>query len=133
MQHRTCFSLVGNYNQTNFAVKCGGLIVATGVDTFNVTVNAALPAGTNVIGHVITDTGSTTTVTGTVAVSGTVTANQGTNPWITNIEASGVPLTATLSGSPPVEALNVYVVNQTSGGSGGSVLNGTRRRAPPWP
>src|SRR5271168_2751648 len=38
----------------------GGLIVATGVDTFNVTVNAALPAGTNVIGHVITDTGSTT-------------------------------------------------------------------------
>ena len=37
----------------------------------------ALPAGTNVIGHVITDTGSTTAVTGTVTVSGTVTANAG--------------------------------------------------------
>ncbi len=47
----------------------GAAIVATGVDTFNVTVNAALPAGTNVIGHVITDTGSTTVVTGTVAVT----------------------------------------------------------------
>lgn len=42
-------------------------------------INVALPAGTNVIGHVITDTGSTTAVTGTVTVSGTVTANAGTN------------------------------------------------------
>lgn len=44
-----------------------------------VAVNTALPAGTNVIGHVITDTGSTTAVTGTVTISGTVTANAGTN------------------------------------------------------
>jgi len=36
-------------------------------------------ASSAVIGHVITDTGSTTAVTGTVAVSGTVTANAGTN------------------------------------------------------
>src|SRR5271170_3605169 len=63
----------------------GGLIVATGVDTFNVTVNAALPAGTNVIGHVITDTGSITTITNTVTVSGTVTANQGGAPWTQNL------------------------------------------------
>jgi len=41
----------------------------------------ALPAGTNVIGHVITDTGSTTAVTGTVTVSGTVTANAGTGTF----------------------------------------------------
>lgn len=47
----------------------GAAIVATGTDTFNVTVNAALPAGTNVIGHVIADSGSTTVVTGTVSVS----------------------------------------------------------------
>ena len=71
----------------------GAQIVATGVDTFNVTVNAALPAGSNVIGHVITDSGSTTVVTGTVAVtqstspwvvSGTVSANcsQTTSPWV---------------------------------------------------
>lgn len=38
-----------------------------------------LGAGSAVIGHVITDTGSTTAVTGTVTVSGTVTANAGTN------------------------------------------------------
>lgn len=50
-----------------------------GSDNLLVKVNAALPAGTNVIGHVITDTGSTTAVTGTVTVSGTVTANAGTN------------------------------------------------------
>ena len=41
----------------------GAQIVATGVDTFNTTINAALPAGTNVIGHVIADSGSTTAVT----------------------------------------------------------------------
>jgi hypothetical protein len=41
----------------------GARIVATGVDTFNVTVSAALPAGTNVIGHTIIDSGSTTAVT----------------------------------------------------------------------
>lgn len=39
-------------------------------------INVALPAGANVIGHVITDTGSTTAVTGTVAVT------QSTSPWI---------------------------------------------------
>ncbi len=41
----------------------GARIVATGVDTFNATINAALPAGTNVIGHVIADSGSTTAAT----------------------------------------------------------------------
>jgi len=41
----------------------GAAIVATGVDTFNATINAALPAGTNVIGHVIADSGSTTAAT----------------------------------------------------------------------
>src|SRR5208337_1624216 len=39
---------------------------------------------------------------------------QSTSPWITNIEASGVPLTSTNFGSPPVEALNCYIVNPTS-------------------
>jgi len=34
---------------------------------------SALPAGTNVIGHVITDSGSTTVVTGTTTISGAVT------------------------------------------------------------
>lgn len=66
----------------------GAQIVATGVDTFNVTVNAALPSGTNVIGHVITDSGSTTAVTGTVTVSGTVTSNIGTTGGITVAQGS---------------------------------------------
>lgn len=66
----------------------GAQIVATGVDTFNVTVNAPLPAGTNVIGHVITDSGSTTAVTGTVTISGTVTANIGTTGGITVAQGS---------------------------------------------
>ena len=70
----------------NQATARGAQIVATGVDTFNVTINTALPAGTNVIGHVITDSGSTTTVTGTVTVSGTVTANAGTGTF--NIQSN---------------------------------------------
>jgi hypothetical protein len=44
----------------------------------------ALPAGTNVIGHVITDTGSTTAVTGTVAVT------QSTSPWVTSLASTTV-------------------------------------------
>lgn len=40
----------------------------TGTTTQPVTVATALPAGTNVIGHVIADTGSTTAVTGNVTV-----------------------------------------------------------------
>lgn len=53
-----------------------GTVAATQSGTWNIaTVTAvtaitnALPAGTNVIGHVIADTGSTTAVTGTVATS----------------------------------------------------------------
>jgi hypothetical protein len=53
-------------------------------------ITGPLPAGTNVIGHVITDTGSTTAVTGTVAVT------QSTSPWVDNLTqwastALGVP------------------------------------------
>lgn len=51
-------------------------------------INAAIPAGSNVIGHVIADSGSTTVVTGTVAVteSGTWTVQPGntanTTAWL---------------------------------------------------
>lgn len=71
----------------------------------------ALPTGTNVIGHVIADSGSTTAVTGNVTivqptgtnlhttvdnfpatqpVSGTVSVTQSTSPWV--ISASSLPL-----------------------------------------
>jgi len=77
----------------------GAQIVATGVDTFNATINAALPAGTNVIGHIITDSGSVTNATlsaETTKVIGTV--NQGTSPWVVSgaVTTSG---TATVIGT----------------------------------
>lgn len=57
-----------------------------------VSVATALPAGTNVIGHVITDTGSTTAVTGTVGVT------QSTSPWIVaGGGTAGTPGTAVLT------------------------------------
>jgi len=77
----------------------GAQIVATGVDTFNVTVNAALPAGTNVLGHVIVDTTSTTAVTQATAanlnaaVVGTKTNNNAA-PGATNIGAIDALATA---------------------------------------
>jgi hypothetical protein len=52
--------------------------------------NSPLPAGTNVIGHVVVDSGA-------ITVSGTVTANQGTSPWtIQGDSASG----ASKAGNP---------------------------------
>lgn len=49
----------------------------------------ALPAGTNVIGHVITDTGSNTAVTGTVTVTGALTDTQ--------LRATPVPVSGTVA------------------------------------
>jgi hypothetical protein len=58
-----------------------------------VVVNAPLPAGTNVIGHAITDTGSTTAVTGNV----TVVQPTGTNLHV--VVDSGSSLTAAVTGT----------------------------------
>lgn len=102
----------------------GGLIIATGADTFNVTVNAALPAGTNVIGHVITDSGSTTAVTGTVTVSGTVTSNIGTTGGITVAQGSTTsgqsgPIVqgAVTTGSPTYTTAQTSPLSLTTGGA----------------
>jgi hypothetical protein len=76
-------------------------VVGTG--TFAVQNTAATPAGSNVIGHVITDTGSTTAVTGTVTVSGAVTeasldaaliAQEATTSGIKGLTAFGAVTTA---------------------------------------
>jgi hypothetical protein len=72
----------------------GAAIVATGSDTFNVTVNAALPAGANVIGHVIADSGSTTVVTGTVAVTLPTTSSASTTGTCTSVSTSTTILAA---------------------------------------
>lgn len=62
-------TVTANAGTGNFTVVNGGTFAT------QVTSLPALPAGTNVIGHVITDTGSTTAVTGNV----TVTQATGTN------------------------------------------------------
>lgn len=85
-----------------------GIDQTTPGTTNGVQVNAALPAGSNVIGHVIADSGSTTVVTGTVTANATLSAettkvigtvNQGTSPWVisgaltdTQLRASAVPV-----------------------------------------
>lgn len=89
-----------------------GIDQTTPGTTNGVQVNAALPAGTNVIGHVITDTGSTTAVSNfpaTQPVSGAVTANQGTanaTPWNDNVAEWGGAATSlgqkTMGASVPV-------------------------------
>lgn len=69
---------LGRY-QTSLPTLTNGQMNEPMLDSSSRLLIGALPTGSNVIGHVITDTGSTTAVTGTVAVSGTVTANAGTN------------------------------------------------------
>lgn len=63
-------------NDSTIGLLAGAAIIGkVGIDqttpgtTNGVQVNAALPAGSNVIGHVIADSGSTTAVTGTVSTS----------------------------------------------------------------
>lgn len=69
--------------------------------TFAVQVSSALPAGTNVIGHVITDTGSTVSVSNfpaTQPVSGTVAVTQSTSPWVVG-QSTAANLNATVVGT----------------------------------
>lgn len=87
----------------------GAQIVATGADTFNVTVNAALPAGTNVIGHVITDSGSTTAVTGTVTVVGP-TSSTATAPAATTVTSTSGSILATNANRKEVTVVNTGTV-----------------------
>lgn len=87
----------------------GAQIVATGTDTFNTTINAALPAGSNVIGHVINDSGSTTAVTGNVTV---------VQPTGTNLHA--VLDTTSTTAATQATAANLNAQVQGAGASGAS-------------
>ena len=95
---------------------------------------AALPAGSNVIGHVIADSGSTTAVTGnvtavqatgtnlhTVVDSGSITANAGTN-----LNTSALQLDATGA------ALNLAQGSTTSGQTGPLIQTATTTGAPTY-
>lgn len=70
-----------------------------------------LPAGTNVIGHVITDTGSTTAVTGTVAVT------QSTSPWI----IAGAAASGGAKSGNPVQIGGVFNTTQPTVTTGQAV------------
>jgi hypothetical protein len=142
------------------------VIVGTVASTQSGTWNVGLNAGTNVIGHVVTDSGSTTVVTGTVSVtgtffqatqpvSGTVTANQGTSPWVVSLTSTTITGTVavTQSTSPwvvsgtvtanigttnglaldaTVSALQVAQGSVTSGEKGGLVMGAVTTAAPSY-
>jgi hypothetical protein len=94
----------------------------TACNTGAVTISAALPAGTNVIGHVIndassavighviTDSGSTTAVTGTVTVSGAVTQS---GTWTVGISAAQT-IAVTNTGTFAVQAAQSGTWNITN-------------------
>lgn len=58
-----------------------------------VTVSTALPAGTNVIGHVITDSGSTTSIS-----NATIAVTQSTSPWVVSLASTTITGTVTVAG-----------------------------------
>lgn len=96
----------------------GAQIVATGTETFNTTINAALPAGANVIGHVINDSGSTTAVTGNV----TVVQPTGTNLHAVLDANSGVDIgKLTANQSVNVAQINGVTATMGNGASGTGV------------
>lgn len=85
----------------------GAAIVATGVDTFTVTVGAALPAGTNVIGHVIVDSGTITTVSAVTAITNALPAGTNTIGGVT-------PVSSTTGGATPFRYVIAAGANQDS-------------------
>lgn len=100
----------------------------TVVNTGAVTISAPLPTGTNVIGHVITDSGSTVSVSNfpaTQPVSGTVTVTQATGTNLHAVIDSGAltSITNPVTVIQPTGAnLNVTVSNFPAGGSNVSVV-----------
>jgi hypothetical protein len=81
---------------------------------------AAIPAGTNVIGHVITDSSSTTSVTGTVTISGNKTGNAGV-PDGTNLGV--LPSIANASAPTWIEGDQVLLSQDLSGNLRSTVTN----------
>ena len=99
----------------------------TVVNTGAVTISTALPPGANVIGHVITDSGSTTAITGTVSVvqstpsnlnatvTGTVVATQSIGTNFHTVVDSG-SISVTQSTSPWIVSGTVTADIGTTGG-----------------
>lgn len=117
-----------------------GIDQTTPGTTNGVQINAALPAGSNVIGHVIADSGSTTTVTQstgsnlhTVIDSGTVTGITNALPTgsnvigtvntipktacgntVASVQLGAVPTTSTLATSASTTCVVAIVMNNTT-------------------
>jgi hypothetical protein len=109
----TSFSPFGGYfrtSPTSLTTDHMGAVGMTATRHLFVNLPDALPAGTNVIGHVIADSGSTTVVTGTVAAtqSGTWTVQPGntanTTAWKVDGSAVTQPVSGTVTTSPPANA-----------------------------
>lgn len=125
-------SVVGNgaaatAQRVTIANDSTGVLATVGAVT---AITNALPAGTNVIGHVITDTGSTTAVTGTVAISGTVTANAGTNLNTSLLALESGGNLASIKAN--TDNLNLAIGSTTSGQKGNLVLTATTTATPTY-
>lgn len=96
----------------------------------NLRTTTILGAGASVIGHVITDTGSTTAVTGTVTISGTVTANAGTNlnTSLLALESGGNLATIVTN----TNNLSLAQASTTSGQKGNLILGAVTTAAPSY-
>lgn len=113
--------------KVNLIVGQAGIAAGTGVDGATVprvtlATNVALPAGTNVIGHVIADSGSTTAVTGNVSVLGTLTHNNAV-PAATNVGV--LPALANAAAPTYVEGDQVLLNTDLTGSLRVNVVTGT--------
>lgn len=97
----------------NQATARGAQIVATGVDTFNVTVNAALPAGTNAIGKLAANSG---VIIGAVEQSGTW--NIGTVTTVTTVSTVTAVTAISTSVTPGTSAAHLGKAEDAVAGSG---------------
>lgn len=98
------------------------LQVANGRLWTSAKIDTALPAGSNVIGHVITDTGSTTAVTGTVTVSGTITTSPPANAS-TNIAQINAVTPLMGNGTTGTGSLRVTIASDNTAFSVNSTLS----------
>ena len=107
------------------------VVIASNQSAISTTISGALPAGTNVIGHIINDSGSTTVVTGNVTVvqptgtnlhavidSGSITTVPPANASTNLTQVAGVTLGATAVttyGTAPASAnvpgVNAFITN----------------------
>lgn len=103
-QFNTTQETLTNGQQGQVALSArGAVMVATGADTFNVTVSAALPAGTNLMGKVGIDQTTVGTTNGvSLAQIGANTVSTGAGATGTGTQRVGVAQdTTTLAGSAP--------------------------------